>query len=222
MKMHCDALYVHNALEELVCINDWIERPVPLFWMGLTREGILWRFRSDVSAEIRGQAERLIDREPNALEARLPEHHDSLRDLFGAQNPVAGPTYWLSALSAKSQRGVQRMSADNSFLLRDSALDAWIPDIPYQQPMFASIEDGRAAAICASVRSTSLAHEAGVETLSNRRRRGHATAAVAAWAQELLGADIVPLYSTTWDNLASQRVATGLGFEAFGWEYRVG
>lgn len=222
MTLHCDALYVHNNLTELVCINDWLERPAPFFWMGFTREGVFRRFRYDVSAESRVQAERLLNREPNSPEARLPEHHDALRELFGAQNAIAGPTYWLSALSAESSRSAQRISADNAIVLRERELDAWVPDIPHQQPMFASLEDGRAVAVCASVRSTSLAHEAGVETLSAHRRQGHATAAVAAWAQELLGAGVVPLYSTTWDNLASQRVATGLGFKAFGWEYRIG
>lgn len=88
--------------------------------------------------------------------------------------------------------------------------------------MFASLEDDRAVAVCASVRATSTAHEAGVETLPESRRRGHGAAAVAAWAEELLGAGSIPLYSTTWDNLASQRVASHLGFQAYGWEYRIG
>ncbi|MCA9983351.1 MAG: hypothetical protein KDE59_03615, partial [Anaerolineales bacterium] len=54
------------------------------------------------------------------------------------------------------------------------------------------------------------------------RRRGYAAAAVAAWAQSLLTAGIVPLYSTAWENLASQGVARRVGFTAFGWEYRLG
>lgn len=222
MTMHCDALYVQDSATDLVCINDWLERPAPAFLMGLTRDGILWRFRHDVPAGTRRQAERYLPREPNRSEARFPENHDSLCALFGAEDAVAGPTYWLPALSPQSNERVTRVSADNASVLRDSELDAWIPDIPHRQPMFASLVDARAAAVCASVRATPIAHEAGVETLSAQRRRGHATAAAAAWAQELLGLGILPLYSTTGDNLASQRVATRLGFEAYGWEYRIG
>lgn len=222
MIMHCNALYVHDDHTDLVCINDWLERPAPLFWMGVTRAGVLWRFRYDVPAQVRFQAEGLLDDELNLSAARLRAIHDSLCSFFAERNAAGGPTYWLATLSAQSHRFAERISADNSSVLGGSELAAWIPDVPHQQPMFASLEDGRAVAVCASVRSTPSAHEAGVETHSGYRRRGHATAAVAAWAQELLELGIVPLYSTTSGNLASQRVATGLGFEAFGWEYRIG
>lgn len=222
MRLHCDALYVQNDVLDIVCINDWLRRPAPVFWMGVTHGGIQWRFRDNVSSDIRVRAERMIDQEPHCVSAEQPRHHDAFRSLFGMRSAIAGPTYWLSDMSAYRDHPTQRVSAANAYVLQGSELDAWIPDIPHQQPVFASLVRGRAVAVCASVRSTGAAHEAGVETLPHHRRAGHATAAVAAWARELLGAGIVPLYSTSWSNLASQRVASALGFEAFGWEYRIG
>lgn len=222
MSVHCDALYVHNDRRELICINDWLRRPAPAFWMGFTPEGILWRFREDVPAETRTRAERLIDHEANDPASQAPLNHSAYCALFGAQDAISGPTYWLSADPVLSGRPVQRVSAAYAAALNDSGLDAWIPDMPHQKPMFASLENGRAVAVCASVRSTPTAHEVGVETVPRHRRRGHGGAVVAAWAQELLRRDIIPLYSTSWDNLASRGLATGLGFEAFGWEYRIG
>lgn len=224
MKAHCDALYVHNEKLDLICINDWLRRPAPSFWIGFTQEGIQWRFREDISAAVRTRIEALINREPRDNSSRLPHHHASYLALLGERNAIAGPTYWLPALSPGSDQDhrVERVSECNAGVLHDSELEAWIPDVPYQQPMFASLESNRAVSVCASVRSTSVAHEAGVETLPGYRREGHAAAVVACWAQELLRTSIVPLYSTSWHNVASQGVARHLGFVAFGWEYRVG
>lgn len=222
MTAHCAALFVQNEDRELVCVNDWHRRPAPVYWMGFSHKGIVWRFRMDVAVETRAEIERLIGDESTDPSLRWPKHHDSYCALLHEARATSGPTYRLSAHSARSDHSVRRVSLADAAVLRGSGLEAWIPDIPHQQPMFVSLEDGRAVAVCASVRTTPIADEAGVESLPRSRRRGHATAAVAAWSQAVLGAGKVPLYSTTWDNLASQAVARHLGSVAFGWEYRVG
>jgi predicted GNAT family acetyltransferase len=88
--------------------------------------------------------------------------------------------------------------------------------------MVVSLAEGRAVSVCASVRIAPTAHEAGVETVSDHRRRGHAVAAVRAWAREVETGGALPLYSTSWDNHASRAVAARVGGELFGWEYCVG
>ncbi|MEQ8858184.1 MAG: GNAT family N-acetyltransferase [Pseudomonadales bacterium] len=222
MHSHCDALYVHNGRSELVRVNDWLRRPAPLLWIGFAANGTLWRFHEDVSARTRARIDDLIDQEPKGGTSEVPLHDDSYRACLGANAAIAGPTYWLASPSSGPGHRVVRVSAANAAILAQGGLEAWIPDIPHQQPMFASLARGRAVAVCASVRSTPVAHEAGVETLPDYRRQGHAAAAVAAWAQELRRGGIMPLYSTSWNNLASQAVARRVGFQAFGWEYRVG
>ena len=222
MTMHCDALYVHNEREELVCGNDWLGRPAPLLWLGFTHTKILRRFRADVAPEIRRQIEALVAQEEVTPANRLPRHHEAYCDLLEVLDATAGPTYRVTNLQGPFGQRTQRITPANADILSNSDLAAWHPDIPYQQPMFTAIENEQAVAICASVRITSAAHEAGVETVPHYRRRGYAAAAVAAWAQSLLTAGIVPLYSTAWENLASQGVARRVGFTAFGWEYRLG
>ena len=76
--------------------------------------------------------------------------------------------------------------------------------------------DGRAVSVCASVRRSTAAHEAGVETAPQYRGRGLAPRAVAAWARAVLTMDRVPLYSTSWQNEASRNVARKLGMTHFG------
>lgn len=220
--MHCDALYVQNERGELVCGNDWLRRPAPLLWLGFTGTEILQRFRADVAPEIRRQIEALVAQEGITPGSRLPQYHKAYCGLLEVPDATAGPTYRLTNLQGPFGQQTRRITPANADILRNSDLAAWHPDIPHQQPMFAAIENEQAVAICASVRITAAAHEAGVETVPHYRRRGHAAAAVAAWAQSLLAAGIVPLYSTAWENLASQGVARRMGFTAFGWEYRLG
>jgi predicted GNAT family acetyltransferase len=82
--------------------------------------------------------------------------------------------------------------------------------------MFALVVDGRAVAVCCTVRQTSEAHEAGVETVPAFRGCGYAAQVVTAWASAVRERGQVPLYSTSWQNEASRAVARKLGLIQFG------
>ena len=75
--------------------------------------------------------------------------------------------------------------------------------------------------ICRSVRASARAHEAGVETLAGYRRCGYATSVVTAWAIAVRALNLIPLYSTSWNNVASQGVARRLGLVQYGVDYHV-
>ena len=51
------------------------------------------------------------------------------------------------------------------------------------------------------------------------RGRGYARAATSVWAEALRREGRLPLYSTSWGNLASQRVAAGLGALQYGVDF---
>ena len=77
----------------------------------------------------------------------------------------------------------------------------------------------------ATARLTDRAAEAGVETLEPYRGHGYAAvvaAGCAGWAHAIRATGRIPLYSTSWDNLASQGVARRLRLVQYGTDLSLG
>jgi hypothetical protein len=151
--------------------------------------------------------------------ARSPS---SLSDPLASHAPVesvgAGPAYIFAHDVAGSAAPIA-IGEHNAYLLR-GGLEDWIPDVPHRRPFLATVEDGHAVAVCASVRISTAVHCAGVETRPEYRRRGHAVNAAAGWGRAVRALGATPFYSTSWDNIASQRVAERLGLMMVGWIFR--
>lgn len=224
MNVHVHTGYTHDANLRIDSINDWVDGRAPRFWLGRTSQGAIWRFRADLPDELCSELTRLCRTEtcPSPLPP-LPLHDKAYRALLHAHAPIstvaAGPTYWF-ARRTHTDRPVVRVTTGQADLLR-GALDAWIPDIPHQQPFVVALEDGKAVSVCASVRITAHAHMAGVETAPAFRRKGYAASAVAGWSNDVMDLGCIALYSTSWENSASQGVAAKLGLEMFGAEYHI-
>jgi RimJ/RimL family protein N-acetyltransferase len=120
-----------------------------------------------------------------------------------------GPTYLFRTIPSIGTSTV-RMTSKNVSLLETELSDR-LPGFLHQQPMVAIIEDGQTVAICASVRITAAAHEAGVEVLGPYRKRGYASAAVSAWVKTVREISALPMYSASDENFGSQKVAARLG-----------
>lgn len=70
--------------------------------------------------------------------------------------------------------------------------------------------------VCCSARSTPVAAEGSVETLTEFQGNGYGTDVVTAWAIAIQEEKRIPLYSTSWDNYASQAVARKLKLIDYG------
>jgi hypothetical protein len=151
---------------------------------------------------------------------RQQASYETLLAECGGPVPAAsGPTYWLRSRPTIESTAIEVTFAQSALL--HGTLDDWIPDLQFRRPFFVSVAANRAVAVCASVRIGEGADEAGVETAEGYRNLGHAANAVCAWANFVLASGKIPLYSTTWENSASQGVARKLGFELFGTEYSI-
>ncbi len=82
-------------------------------------------------------------------------------------------------------------------------------------PVAALLVDGIAVAACYCARRRPTAAEAGAATVDAYRGRGFAARVVAAWRAAVEASGRTALYSTTWDNVASRRLAERLSFHAY-------
>jgi GNAT superfamily N-acetyltransferase len=228
MQRHVEALYVHDPRGRIVRVNEWDGGPPPRFFLGRTEAGHVFRARADLPDALVASLFALCRTEPvTAQPHRLPVNADRYTALLARHAPIegvrAGPAYAFASTRPTDAAGDGQaisIGATNAQLL-EGGLGAWSPDVAYRRPFLAIVEEGRAVALCASVRITPAAHEAGVETVPEYRRRGLATRVVTAWANAVARTGALPLYSTSWENTASRAVAKRLELEMFGVDFQV-
>jgi GNAT superfamily N-acetyltransferase len=192
MRLHVEALFTHDAEGHLVGVNEPSGALAPRFFIGITDDGVVCRFRYDLGAELRNELARFAP----------------------VKKTETGPAFGFP-LGLPATADTVLVTEENAHIL-DPFLREWIPDVPLCRPMIVLAIDGRAVAICCSVRRTNMAHEAGVETAAPYRGHGYAGQVVAAWARAVRDRGRVPLYSTSWTNEASRAVARKLALIHFG------
>ncbi len=222
MTLHAKALYTHDANSRLLRINEpGGGGPAAKFFLGRTQEGNLWRFRSDLPELLIEELERLCKQEPaiQDLQAK-PLHFEKYLQLLGpVQSVWSGPAYYFTD-AVESSRPFTVITEQNTNLLR-SGFEDLISELPAWQPFVAIVENDCAVSVCRSVRITEKAHEAGLETLPEFRGRGYAKDVVAAWATLVRELGALPMYSTSWDNKASQAVTRKLNLTMYGSDFSV-
>ena len=219
MRLHVEALFTHDSDGDLVGVNAPGGLPAPRFFLGRTVDGAVCRFRHDIDPDLRAELEAVVA--GNGVEERVldaPLDPSPYAAILARRAPVErtwlGPAFCFPDILPAAS-GTTLATEANARILH-SFLAEWVPDVVVCHPMFALMIDGQAVSVCGSVRKTSAAHEAGVETAVGFRGQGHASHAVAAWAKAVRAMDRVPLYSTSWQNEASRALAGKLALVPFG------
>lgn len=222
MEMQVEALFTHDALGRIMAINEPGGGPAPRVFFGRTTLGNVWRFRHGLPGEAVHRLEALAASEPVVDElAAMPRQLEAMLAILGEDGEARvghhGPAYRFPD-HLPVPTGVTRITASNRHLLR--RMPAYLDDVErgldVYEPRLVVVEDGVAVSICNSARLTGRVAEAGVETLEGYRGRGYAPMVVTTWAQVIRESGRTPLYSTSWDNLASRAVARGLGLVMYG------
>jgi len=226
MKIQVEVLFTQEKNGCLQRINEPIgaAKPAPRFFFGYTNEGSICRFRHDLPDNIVTQLREIAAAEPMPINSqKISSVHRQFKEILQSHAPIeriwVGPAYRFPEHIAPPTN-VVRLSRANAKLLKGDFAKI-VSELDSSQPYLAVIEDSQVVSICRSVRSSPRAHEAGVDTLVGYRRRGYATSVVAAWALAVRVLNRTPLYSTSWDNVASQRVARRLGLVQYGVDYHV-
>lgn len=226
IKLQAEVLFTLDENGRMLGINQTggdVEL-APRFFFGQTNEGSIFRFRFDLPENVVAQLKEVATAEPTLMDYRtLPSCHTQLKEILKSHAPIEriwiGPSYRFPKRISLPPN-VVRLSRENAGLLKgDFARMA--TELDDEKPYLAVVKDSQAVSICRSVRISSKAHEAGVDTLDAYRQRGHATSVVAAWAHAVRSLNLIPLYSTSWDNVASLGVAQRLGLVQFGVDYHV-
>lgn len=226
MKIQVEALFTQDENGHLQRINEptGVVEPAPRFFFGHTNEGSICRFRQDLPDNVVAQLKEVAAAEPMPVNSqKIPRNRRQFEDILQSHAPIErvwiGPAYRFPE-DITPPTHVVRLCRENVGLLK-GAFAEMASELNSSHPYLAIIEDSQAVSICQSVRLSSHAHEAGVDTLVGYRRRGYATSVVAAWALAVRALNRIPLYSTSWGNLASQGVARRLGLVQYGVDYHV-
>lgn len=222
MRVRADTAFTYDSRGRMLLSNEprvTDRRPAPRVWLAWTASGYVVRFGATVPDVLAQQIETIFARQPPTGEllappAALPD----LRAALSAHGPLAreegGPAYRFPETIAPTGDAV-RVTEANHDIARETF--PWLYDeYADWRPCFAVLRDGAAVSVCFSSRIGSNACEAGVETLPAFRGHGYAGAVTAAWAAAVREAGLIPIYSTTWENLASQAVVRKLGLVMFG------
>lgn len=216
MRLHVEALFTCDAAGRLLTVNDAGAAPAPRFFFGRTPNGNAWWFRHDIDASLAEDLGSRCEAQTAGLDVVAAEQFIAL---LSCAEPVrrtwAGPAYHFPPNLPSTDSDVVRVTAADASVL-SPYLEDWLGDVSAAEPMAAALLDGKAVSVCASVRITPHAHEAGVDTHRDFRRRGYAARAVNAWARAVREMDRIPLYSTSWENVASRALAKRLGLIQFG------
>jgi len=199
----------------------------PRFFMGRWHDGNVWLFRDDIPDDLTRKLEKLCRSEPSTKDLmRPPRVASAIRGALEGHGPITreyrGPAYLIPE-GTQAPTDAMLINAEKCRMLE--AGFPWM--LPYLTadldigPVTAAVVNGSAASICYCARLSPLAAEAGVETLDAMRCRGYATAAVAAWASAVRRLGLLPLYSTSWENVASQRVAEKVGAVCYGEDWEI-
>jgi RimJ/RimL family protein N-acetyltransferase len=221
LEIQARVLFTHTEQGRLLNINEPDGAVAPRFFLARSKAGNLYRFRQGLPAAIVAALSALADREPIPIDLREPPQHiHAYQKILAAHAPIQhiehGPAYYFpDTIVPSSSAAATQITSANAHLLQPPF--DWLPPVlNAMPPVFAVVQHGRAVAVCFSSRIPTVADEAGVNTMAGYRGRGYATAAVTGWAQAIRALGRIPLYSTSWDNVASQNVARKLGLVPYG------
>jgi len=220
LELHARTLFTHDAAGRLVAINEPRARQAPRFFLAWTARGAIWRVRHDLPPALVTRLGELVSTDSGTDDReRWPACVPAVRAALAEHAPVddgheGGPAYCFPD-AIEDRAGAIAVTAENAHVLQ-RWLPEWLPDVSAQLPIMSVLVEGAAVAVCACSRVPGEATEAGVETHAAFRGHGYAAIATAAWARAMRDRGVMPLYSTGWENIASQRVAAKLGLIRYG------
>ncbi|MEQ8674535.1 MAG: GNAT family N-acetyltransferase [Aggregatilineales bacterium] len=223
IQLQVEALFVHDENGRLLRINEQSNpNPAARFVLSRSKSGNLWRTRYDLPPELTAELERLAASEPVLTVHTEPPHHaDEYTRLLQTHMPIvstfSGPGYYLPT----NQPHDSVMITPENLSVVETHFDWLLTELADCSPVAATVVNDEAVAVCFCARITPKVAEAGVYTAETHRGHGYATNAVRGWMEAVRASGRLPLYGTSWDNLASQAIARKVGAVFYVADYNI-
>jgi hypothetical protein len=209
MEIHVNVLFRQNDAGFLTDINEPPYDPAPRLFLGATRAGTIYRYRHGLDSRISKKLESVIRPETDLA---------AIIRILESSGPITrvdiGPAFVFPEVRHRSAAAI-RMTESNKELLR-AHFPYTYEELAVKSPCFAVVQDGVAVSVCRSGRQTAAAAEASLDTIEAYRGRAYGVEVATAWAAEVQSQRRLALYSTAWDNFASQAVARKLQLIQYG------
>ena len=213
--------------------NDPDHSPGPHFWLAGCSEGNVHGVGADLANDLAQELASLAATEPPFTYAATPKHLERYLSLLASTGPIAHELELTYGLHAQSYPSDARIIGSDSAEGRD-LMHSWanrIPETWYKlgfrdvadlwTPWCAAVVDGEVASLAFSARLGDAGAELGLVTAMPFRGRGLAAAATAGWSRLLSLSGHTLFYSTSRDNVSSQRVAARLNLRLRGTSLRI-
>ncbi len=216
MRIQAETLYVLDDDDKIVSINEPGQTSAPLIFFGKTRNATLKYFKYDLPQALIDEINQMTQSELSIINVcKILENYKTLKNVW------IGPAYsFPDIVPSICDRNICLITDMNRHYLTKYFSET---NDNYEQrsPIMAYIVDGDAVSICCSARKSSRAIEASLYTYEQFRGKGFANKVVNEWSREVVNIGYIPLYSTSWENLNSQRVAQKLGLIQYGMDFSI-
>jgi hypothetical protein len=215
LRQHAAVLFRMDGDARLIGLNEPGDEPAPRMFLVRGRVSRLVWFRADVPDRTVEACRVIVDQLP-PCDGEQPDRSlfELLRVALARDVPIeseeSGPAFRFGErVGLPRGHDVQLIDETSAHLL-----ERYFPYtravLASRRPVVGAIVDGWVVVACFSARSRPAACEAGVATEEQFRGRGLAPLVVSAWRDALEREDRMPLYSTSWGNRESRRVARKL------------
>jgi GNAT superfamily N-acetyltransferase len=219
MRVRANTLFICDARGRILESNDPEKLPAPRLFLGQTANGHVLRFNAAMPDAEVDRIEYIGTRHFNDEELLIPSGcliniREEL-ELSGSISVETGGLCYRFPDSIAIGEETIEITRSNIEVVKETF--RWLyDDLASWQPCCAVIRDGAAVSVCFSSRIGLQAVEAGLFTIPEYRGHGYGTIATAAWGDVVRTTRRIPVYSTSWENVASQGVARRAGLIMFG------
>lgn len=217
MRIQSETLYLLDGRRRIIGINEPSQTADTAVFVGTTRLGRELLAAADMPDPIEEELRMQCERETDIMQMiKTIEQYLPVKQIW------IGPAYVFPSEPGEpsADPGIVLIDQSNAYLL-----ETYFPEIKSEieerLPVIGCVIGDIAVSICCSARTSAKAAEASLSTASEFRGRGLAAKAAARWGWEIRRLGRIPLYSTAWDNLSSQRIARKLDLYQYGTDFHI-